>query len=267
MARKDYKGYLIDLDGTLYRGRRAIPEAIEFVKRLQERNLPYLFLTNNASKTPAQIAEVLDGFDLQVSEDSIYTSGMALARYLQEDIKKNHPFRGCQEDQPSIWIVGEQALREVLEPLKLRLNAENPTYVVMGIDQDINYQKLLVTSLAVSKGAQFIVTNLDRALPTERGMLPGNGALVAAVIATTGINPVVVGKPMTAIANYALEMLGLSADEVLLIGDSYDTDIYTGINAGIDTLLVYTGVTDKQQVAEKQYKPTFEADSLSEWEL
>ncbi|OEF97018.1 TIGR01457 family HAD-type hydrolase [Desulfuribacillus alkaliarsenatis] len=261
---KRYKGYFLDLDGTIYRGTEPIPEAIDFVKNLQEQDIPFLFLTNNSSKTQKQVADKICAFGLDITEDHVYTSSMAAARYLLETNKTSED---KQNDTVSVWIIGEDGLRDAMQSVGIPENETNPTYVVMGIDHYISYEKLATACLAITNGAKLLATNLDRAIPTERGLLPGNGSLVSVVTTATGVNPIVVGKPTSIITRFALEKIGLSKEDVIMVGDNYDTDIRTGFNAGMDTLLVYSGLTTKEEVSTYEQKPTYEVDTLKNWDI
>ncbi|OEH85251.1 HAD family hydrolase [Desulfuribacillus stibiiarsenatis] len=255
---KKYQGYLLDLDGTIYRGTEPIPEAIEFVKRLQERNIPFLFLTNNSSKTQLQVAEKLNSYGLTITVDHVYTSSMAAARFL---VQEN------QHERIRAYVIGEEGMIQAVKSQGIQITEDNPSHVVMGIDRHINYEKLATACLAIRNGAKLLATNLDRAIPTERGLLPGNGSIVSVVTTSTGIEPIVVGKPMPIITQYALEKLGVAKDLALMVGDNYETDICTGFNAGMDTLLVFTGFTSKEDLQQKDRKPTYCIDSLNQWIL
>ncbi|MBB3909305.1 4-nitrophenyl phosphatase [Anoxybacillus rupiensis] len=251
---KKYKGYLIDLDGTMYRGTECIAEAREFVKELHRRNIPYLFVTNNSSRTPMQVAEKLKSFDIPATEQQIFTTSQATANYIFE-----------QKPDASVYIVGEDGIREALKEKGFTFAAEDAEFVVMGIDRTITYEKLAIACLAVRNGATFISTNGDIAIPTERGLLPGNGSLTAVVAVSTQVSPIFIGKPEKIIMEQALKVLGVPREETLMIGDYYDTDIKAGMNAGIDTLLVHTGVTTKELLKQYDQQPTYTADSLQEW--
>lgn len=239
-----YKGYLIDLDGTMYRGLEVIPEAVEFVSRLKSKGIPYLFVTNNSSKTPAQVAEYLRQFGIDADEEEVFTASLATANYL----KTHHP-------EISIFAIGEEGLTHALSEKGFNLTDENPQAVVMGIDRKITYEKLAKACLAVRNGALFFSTNSDAALPTERGLLPGNGAFTSVVSVSTQTEPVFIGKPHTIIMEQALNILGTAKEETVMVGDNYDTDILAGINFGMDTLMVHTGVTTKEMLETKKSSP------------
>ncbi|TLS38832.1 TIGR01457 family HAD-type hydrolase [Pseudalkalibacillus caeni] len=255
MAKK-YKGYLIDLDGTMYRGKESIQAAVEFVKKLEQKQLPYLFVTNNSSKRKEQVAETLRNFGVPATADHVYTTSMATASYIAE-----------QKAGASVYVIGEEGIKSAVVEMGLTLQDENPDYVVVGIDRGINYEKLAKACLAVRAGATFISTNGDIALPTERGFLPGNGALTSVITVSTETRPIFIGKPEPIIMEQALEKLGTSKEDTLMIGDNFATDIMAGVNAGIDTLLVHTGVTTKEHLELVENLPTYTVDSLEEWDI
>ncbi|OEH93974.1 TIGR01457 family HAD-type hydrolase [Bacillus solimangrovi] len=249
-----YTGYLIDLDGTMYRGSERIEAASDFVKALKDRELPYLFVTNNSSTRPEKVAQKLRSFDIPASEDQVFTTSMATANYIAKE-KKN----------ASVYYIGEEGLEFALKEKGLEIVSEHPDYVVVGIDRDINYEKLTKACLGVRAGATFISTNSDIAIPTERGLLPGNGSLTSVIAVSTQIKPTFIGKPESIIMEQALEALGTNKNQTIMIGDNYDTDIMAGMNAGLDTLLVHTGVTSKERLTEYDSQPTYTVDSLQDW--
>lgn len=251
---KDYQGYLIDLDGTMYQGNKRIPAAKEFVEFLNEKGLPHLFLTNNSSRTQLEIANKLNGMDIPATENHIFTSSMATASYIAN-----------LEKQARVYVIGERGLHEALQDKGLIITDENPDFVVVGIDREITYEKLAKACLFVRNGAGFVSTNSDIAIPTERGLVPGNGALTSVVTVSTGVEPVFIGKPESIIMEQAVKALGLSNKETLMVGDNYHTDIMAGIQAGIDTLMVFTGVTPFEDYPSLPIKPTYHVRSLSEW--
>ncbi len=253
---KKYKGYLIDLDGTMYRGTEKIDAAVRFVRKLAARNIPYLFVTNNSTRTPEQVAEKLRGFDIPATAEQIFTSAMATANYIHE--RKNNA---------KIYFIGEKGLYEALKTEGFRFAREDADTVVVGLDRNVTYEKFAVACLAIRNGAEFISTNSDVAIPTERGFMPGNGSLTALVATSTRKEPVFIGKPEPIITEQALHILGTKKEETLMVGDNYDTDILAGIRAGIDTLIVHTGVTPKEKLAEYEIQPTYSVDTLDEWEL
>ncbi|MDC3412360.1 TIGR01457 family HAD-type hydrolase [Aquibacillus sp. 3ASR75-11] len=251
---KQYKGYFIDLDGTMYRGTEKIEAASDFVKTLKDKGIPLLFLTNNSSRTQEQVARKLNSMDIPAIPDEIFTTSMATASYIKQE-----------KENALVYAIGEEGLFDALEKADLTLSMEDCDYVVMGVDREITYEKLATACLNVRSGASFISTNGDVAIPTERGLLPGNGSLTSVVTVSTGIQPLVVGKPEAIIMDQALEKIGLSASETVMVGDNYHTDILAGMNAGLDTLMVFTGITTAEELQQYEIKPTFQIHSLEEW--
>ncbi|MDP4164101.1 MAG: TIGR01457 family HAD-type hydrolase [Bacillota bacterium] len=252
---KKYKGYLIDLDGTMYKGTEQIEAASEFVRKLQDKGIPYLFVTNNSSRTPLQVAQKLQDFNIPAEESQVFTTSQATANYIY-DRKKD----------ASVYVIGEEGIRVALEEKGFRFAGENADFVVAGIDRSINYEKLTIACLAVRNGAVFISTNGDIAIPTERGLLPGNGSLTSVITVSTQTQPIFIGKPESIIMEQAMAVLGTAKEDTLMVGDYYDTDIMAGINAGMDTLLVHTGVTTKEHLSGYGIQPSYSIDSLDHWE-
>lgn len=253
---KQYKGYLIDLDGTMYRGSEKIEAAGNFICRLKSKGIPYIFVTNNSTRTPEQVAKKLCEFDIPAEENQIFTTSMATAEYIYQ-----------KNANGKVYAIGEVGLKTALTNKGFLFDVENPDFVVVGLDRDINYEKLALACLAVRKGATFISTNADIALPTERGFLPGNGSITSVISVSTQTEPIFIGKPESIIMNQALAFLGTKKEDTIMVGDFYDTDILAGMKAGMDTLLVHTGVTTKEALKEKEKQPTYVVDSLEEWEV
>ncbi|MTT30666.1 TIGR01457 family HAD-type hydrolase [Terrilactibacillus sp. BCM23-1] len=251
---KHYDGFLIDLDGTMYRGTEKIEEAVQFVKKLKEKNINYLFVTNNSTRTKEVVAESLQQFGVPATPDDVLTTSMATAQYIKDE-----------NPNASVYFIGEAGLKQALEEVGLNYEEENPDYVVMGMDREITYEKLTKACLAVRKGAKFVSTNPDIALPTERGFLPGNGSLTSVVSVSTMVDPIFIGKPEPIIVEQALKKIGTAAERTIMVGDNYHTDILAGLRAGIDTLLVHTGVTTKEMLLAIEEKPTYALSSLEEW--
>ncbi|KYG33543.1 TIGR01457 family HAD-type hydrolase [Alkalihalobacillus trypoxylicola] len=253
---KSYKGYLIDLDGTVYRGPEKIDEAVQFIKELERRNLDYLFVTNNSTKHPSKVAEILRGMDIPATTEHVFTTSMATAKYVS-DLKES----------AKVYMIGEVGLKEALLEAGHTIVEKDADFVVMGLDRDITYEKLALATINIRNGAKFIATNGDVALPTERGLLPGCGSIVSVVSVSTGVTPIFIGKPEDIIVEQALDVLGIKKEEALMVGDNYETDILAGIQAGIDSLIVHTGVTSREDLKKKEIQPTFSLNSLSEWKF
>lgn len=255
---KKYAGYMIDLDGTIYRGKEKIPAAKRFIERLQEHDIPFLFVTNNSTQAPIKVVENLaNNFDIHVKEENVYTSALATADYIAD----------LDKDKRSVYVIGEVGLKQAILDRGFRFEETNPDYVVVGLDYDVTYHKFELATLAIKRGAKFIGTNADNNLPNERGLVPGAGSVIALVECSTQQKATYIGKPETIIMEKALERLGLPKDEVVMVGDNYMTDIKAGINFGIDTMLVYTGVSTRELVRKQEIAPTIELGSLDEWKV
>lgn len=255
---KKYAGYMIDLDGTIYRGKDKIPAAKRFIERLQEHDIPFLFVTNNSTQAPIKVVENLaNNFDIHVKEENVYTSALATADYIAD----------LNKDKRSVYVIGEVGLKQAILDKGFRFEETNPDYVVVGLDYDVTYHKFELATLAIKRGAKFIGTNADTNLPNERGLVPGAGSVIALVECSTQQKATYIGKPETIIMEKALERLGLPKDEVVMVGDNYMTDIKAGINFGIDTMLVYTGVSTRELVRKQEIAPAIELGSLDEWKV
>jgi len=252
---KAYNGYLLDLDGTIYRGREVIPEARQFLAELRAACLPYLYLTNNSSATPEAVTERLRAMGIPAEPEEVVTSSLATAAWLAE----------TERPGATVYVIGEEGLRTALQQQGFHLVDEQPDVVAVGIDRSFTYEKLAAAARAIRAGARFVATNPDLALPTENGLVPGNGALMAAVAAASGTAPVVIGKPEPIIVRYALARLGTAPDNTLIVGDNLLTDIAAGVNSGLDSLLVLTGYSRMEDLADSPWQPTHIADHLLAW--
>src|SRR5699024_6605038 len=251
---KHYEGYLIDLDGTMYRGSEPIEGAAEFIDTLNDKGIPHLFLTNNSSSTPELVADKLNRMAIAATPDRIFTSSIATAKYISQ-----------QKEGARCFVIGEDGLHTALEQEGLILTEKQCDYVVFGIDRAIDYDKYAKAALAIRDGATFISTNGDIAIPTERGLLPGNGALASVLTVSTGVEPIVIGKPERIIMEEALSVLHVEKEKPLMVGDNFHTDIMAGMNAGVDTLLTFTGLTSYDDFLQLETKPTYHVQNLHEW--
>jgi 4-nitrophenyl phosphatase len=253
-------GFLIDLDGTLYRGNEAIPYADAFIRKLLTDRLLFLLVTNNSSRTPEQVAHHLAELGIMVPSDYIYTSSQAAAQYLQE-----------QRANRRVAVIGEIGLRSAFEDAGFELTEEQPNTVVQGIDRDFTYAKLTAAVAHLRAGARYVLTNPDHLLPSHTGFMPGAGSLAASITAASGVEPVIIGKPSPIIMNYAIRKLGLAAEDVWVIGDNVSTDIRGGALAGCKTALVLTGISSsenvKEQIALAGVKPDLICKDLNEFSL
>lgn len=252
-----YKGYLIDLDGTIYQGKNRIPSGERFIKRLQEKGLPYLLVTNNTTRTPEMVQDMLSKqFNVETGIETIYTATMATVDYM------NDMNRG-----KTAYVIGETGLKSAIAAAGYVEELENPAYVVVGLDSQVTYEMLAIATLAIQKGALFIGTNPDLNIPTERGLMPGAGVLNALLEAATRVKPVFIGKPNAIIMNKSLEVLGIQRSEAVMVGDNYLTDIMAGIQNDIATILVTTGFTRPEEVPTLPIQPDHVLSSLDEWRL
>lgn len=245
------KGVILDLDGTVYWGAKAVPGAVEFVDFLRRQGIPYLFVTNRANRPPEEIRDQLQGMGIVCAVANILTSSQATAQYLKKG---------------TVYFIGEEGIRRALEEAGLKVTEEAPDYVVVSFDREFSYEKLTKACRFIGAGAKFVATNSDRALKTDKGLLPGTGALVAAVAAGSGVEPEVVGKPQGLIMDMALRRLGLRAEEVLAVGDSVHTDIPAGMRVGMPTALILTGVSTREDVQKTGCKPTWIVETFEELE-
>lgn len=252
-----YKGYLIDLDGTIYKGKDRIPAGEAFVHELQRRNRPYLFVTNNTTRTPETVQAMLaEQFNVETPIETIYTATLATVDYLND---KNLGKK--------VYVIGDVGLKQAIAEAGYVEDTDNPDYVVVGLDWEVDYEKLSIATLAIQKGAHFVGTNPDLNIPTERGLMPGAGSIITLIEVATRVKPVYIGKPNAIIMEKAVEHLGLPRQEVIMVGDNYLTDIRAGIDNGIPTLLVTTGFTKPEEVPGLPIQPDYVLSSLAEWDF
>ncbi|HAM86033.1 MAG TPA: TIGR01457 family HAD-type hydrolase [Lactobacillus sp.] len=255
---KQYQGYFIDLDGTVYRGKERIPAAARFIKRLQEHQREILFVTNNSTRSPKEVAANLrTNHDINVTAANVYTSAMATADYLVQHAGQKR----------RVYVIGERGLKDALLNKGMQLTDQDPDYVVVGLDRNVTYEQFKIATLCIRTGAVFIGTNGDTNLPSEEGMIPSAGALVELVRYATQQEPIMIGKPQKTIVEMALKASGLKKSEVLMVGDNYQTDVQAGINTGVDTLLVYTGLSKPADIEHVEIKPTYTVKTLDEWNV
>lgn len=241
-------GFLIDLDGTLYLGSEPVTGSKEFIEWLTQNTIPFLLLTNNSTRTPSQVREKLQKMGITVDESKIYTSANTLGDYLRENYPGAH----------RALVIGEDGIMEELRNCQWEVVYEHQEaeFVIVGLDQNVNYKKLREAVLAIQRGAKFIACNRDSAFPTPAGLLPGAGAIVNAITTVVGIEPVVLGKPNDYIIKYAVKRLGTDLKETAIVGDRLDTDVLLGKKMGMITVLVMTGVPKGVEEVE-QAKPDF----------
>lgn len=246
------RGVLFDLDGVVYLGSTPLPGAQAVFDWLEQRSRPYCLVTNNSTRTPRQYQERLRSMGIRVPLSTVFTSALATAQYL----KKRYP------SGAPVYAIGEIGLQEALAEGGFWMVDERPAVVCVGLDQHLTYQKLQTACLAIRAGATFIGTNPDRTLPTEIGLVPGNGAILAALETCTDVTPLIIGKPSATMIDLAIERLGVPKELTVIIGDRLDTDIPAGAAAGITTVLVLTGVHRLSDVPSFPVAPDFVVDDL-----
>jgi glycerol 3-phosphatase-2 len=251
-----YDALLLDLDGTVYRGGEAVPGAVEAIKASRDRGAGIRYVTNNASREPASVAAHLNELGFQAADDEVSTSSQAAASVLADRVD-----RGAL-----VLIVGTQALADEVTAVGLSTTREytpEVAAVVQGHSPDTGWRDLAEAALAIRNGALWVACNIDATLPTERGLLPGNGSMVTALRAATDAEPLVAGKPARPLMDQAIRSAG--ARKPLVVGDRLDTDILGATNAELDALLVLTGVATPAQVlqAEPELRPRYLSADLA----
>jgi 4-nitrophenyl phosphatase len=236
---------IIDMDGVLYRGSEAIAGVGGFVEFLRRREFKFALATNNSTRTPQQFVDKLAGMGMTVFRDEVLTSGQATADYLT----------GIAPTGTRLFVVGQDGLRTALRSAGFTLAEDRVEFVVVGMDFSVCYESLAQATLLIRAGARFIGTNPDRTFPSERGIVPGAGSLLAFLEAATGVTPTVIGKPQTIMIEQALERLGAQPSETGMLGDRLETDILAGKRAGLSTILVLSGVTDSTLLAGSDIQP------------
>lgn len=247
-ANRAHYAFLIDLDGTMYAGGSPIPHAAEFIRKLKQRSLPYLFVTNNSSRTPEAVADHLCRLGIEAEANEVVTSAQATARYVSEQ-RRGH----------RVYVIGEDGLRTALTEAGLELVEDRPDFVVQGIDREFSYRKLEAAVGFVASGAEYVLTNPDRLLPSDGRLAPGAGAISGSIQAALQIAPIVIGKPSARIMQFALERLN-GPSEVWAVGDNPSTDIGAGHAAGLRTALVCTGIATPLNVTELLAKAPVKPD-------
>ena len=252
-------GFIIDMDGVLWHGNMPLPGLTEFFSILRYVEIPFVLATNNASLTQQQYLNKLADMGVVVSEKEILTSSMATARYLKETLPSS---------KKRVFVIGESGLIEPLQqqgfevtstyyPADPQSNTENiwADIVVSGLDRKLTWDKLATATLNIRAGAEFYATNADTTLPTELGEVMGNGGVLAALTAVTGVEPIVIGKPEPILYQQAFEILGTNKHNTVAIGDRLNTDILGAVNAGMRSIMVLTGVSSEADLAEIDYRP------------
>jgi NagD protein len=246
-------GFLIDMDGVIYRGRKPIRGAAEFIERLLAEAHPFLFLTNNSQRSRRDIQLRLKHMGIAIEEQHVFTCAMATARFLA----RQHP-------GGTAYVIGEGGLLNALHVNGYAVDDLHPDYVIVGEGKTLSMEMLEKAVTFVNDGARLIATNLDPNCPTERGMRPGCGAIVRAIEAATGKSALALGKPSPITMCEAARQLGTNTERTVVIGDTMETDILGGVQLGFSTVLVLSGGTRRSALDDFAYRPTHIVRSIGD---
>jgi NagD protein len=247
-------GYLIDMDGVLYRGRDLIAGADAFINELRSREIPFRLLTNNSQRARRDVVTKLARLGIDVIEEHVFTSAMATARFLAQ-----------QKPEGTAFVIGEGGLHTALHSNGYSVVDHDPDYVVVGEGRTFNLELVEAAVRMIYHGAKLIATNLDPNCPTENGIRPGCGALVALLETATGVKAFSVGKPSPIMMRAARKELLLSTEETIMIGDTMETDILGGAQLGFHTVLVLSGGTKCDDLPRYAYRPDIVVESLADY--
>lgn len=250
---KNKAAFISDMDGVIYHGNNLLPGAADFVRMLEKKQLKYLFLTNSSERTPRELAEKLARLGVTVAPEHFYTSALATADFLS----RQNP--GC-----SVFAIGETGLTNALYEKGITMNDVDPDYVVIGETRTYSFERLEKAVHLVLNGAKLIGTNPDLTGPTEKGIVPATGSLIAPIELSTGKKAYFIGKPNPFMMRRAVKFLDATSKDTVIIGDRMDTDIIAGVEAEVDTVLVLSGVTRREDVDRFAYTPKYIMSGLAE---
>jgi NagD protein len=253
VAAHEVCSWLIDMDGVLIREEHPIPGAAQFLQRLRQRGTPFLVLTNNSIYTRRDLSARLAASGIDVPEDSIWTSALATARFLES-----------QRPGGSAFVIGEAGLTTALYTSGYTQTDQRPDYVVLGETRTYSFERITTAIRLVNGGARFIATNPDPTGPSLGGPLPATGAVAALISRATGVEPYFVGKPNPLMIRTALNTIDAHSETTTMIGDRMDTDVVAGLEAGLETILVLTGVSTADDVERFPYRPSRVVDSVAD---
>jgi NagD protein len=253
MSRREIRSWLMDMDGVLVREQYAIPGAAEFLSRLEERGTPFMVLTNNSMYTRRDLAARLRRSGLEVPEESIWTSALATATFLED-----------QRPGGSAFVIGEVGLTTALHESGYTLTESDPDYVVLGETRTYSFERITEAIRLIGAGARFIATNPDNIGPSPDGPLPATGSYAALISRATGVAPYFVGKPNPLMMRSALNALDAHSEHTAMIGDRMDTDVVSGLEAGLEAILVLTGVTSRAEAERHPYRPSRIVESVAD---
>jgi NagD protein len=245
--------YLTDMDGVLVHEDHPIPGADKFLQELQATDIPFLVLTNNSIRTPRDLQARLRHSGLDIPEAAIWTSALATATFLNE-----------QRPGGTAYVVGESGLTTALHEIGYVLTDSDPDYVVLGETRTYSFEAITTAIRLVDRGARFIATNPDATGPSREGLLPATGSVAALITRATGRDPYYVGKPNPLMMRSALRRIGAHSQSTVMIGDRMDTDVIAGLEAGMRTVLVTSGISTRESVEQYPYRPTVVVDSVAD---
>jgi len=238
------KGFICDMDGVIYHGNVLLPGVKEFVNWLYDNDKNFLFLTNASDRTPKELQQKLERMGLEVDESHFYTSALATASFVKSQLPGG-----------SAFVIGGSGLVKALYDAGITINDYNPDYVIIGDGISYNYENIAKATNFVMKGAKLIGTCSDLSDPVEKGIAPACGALIAPIELATGKKSYFIGKPNPLMMRTGLRILGVHSEDAAVIGDRMDTDMIAGIESGIDTALVLSGISDVNEIKKFPYRP------------
>jgi len=253
MGAREIRSWLMDMDGVLVHEEEAIPGASEFIGGLREREIPFLVLTNNSIYTRRDLAARLRISGLEVPEEAIWTSALATAHFLEN-----------QRPGGSAFVIGEAGLTTALHEAGYVLTERDPDYVILGETRTYSFERLTRAIRLIDAGARFIATNPDPTGPSPDGSLPATGSVAALISRATGVQPYFVGKPNPLMMRSALNAIDAHSEQTAMIGDRMDTDVISGLEAGLETILVLTGVTTRADAERYPYRASRTVDSIAD---
>jgi NagD protein len=246
-------GYLIDMDGVIYRGNQLIPGADRFIRDLRTAGIPFTFLTNNSQRTRRDVVTRLQRLGVDVEEEHVFTCAMATARFLAR-----------QKPGGTAFVIGEGGLLNALHTNGYSIVDKDPDYVVIGEGRTLNFEMAEAALEMILGGAKLIATNMDPNCPTQNGTRPGCGAIVAMLEAASGVKAFSVGKPSPVMLRDARKELGLGTDQTIVIGDTMETDILGGVQLEFKTILVLSGGTRREDLSRFAYRPDKIVNSIAD---
>ncbi|MEO0023808.1 MAG: hypothetical protein RL196_249 [Actinomycetota bacterium] len=251
--RNEIKSWLTDMDGVLVHEGHALPGASELIKQWQDSETPFLVLTNNSIYTPRDLSARLRAIGLDVPEERIWTSALATANFLKS-----------QKPDGTAFVLGEAGMTTALHDIGYVMTDQNPDYVVLGETRNFNFDSLTRAIRLINNGARFIATNPDATGPSAEGVLPATGSVAALITKATGKEPYIVGKPNPMMFRSAMRKIGAHSESTGMIGDRMDTDVVAGIEAGLHTVLVLTGIADQTEIEKYPFRPNEILNSVAD---